>query len=103
MLQDVSFYPVSAAFLHLSSLRWNVLRTSGVGEDAGDILAGLVEADLAVSAHDPVPHQAHVEASRGFVQACSHSLAFDWFVLVVILRTNIELLIHLFMGVSGKI
>ena len=43
------------------------MRTPGVGEDAGDVLAGLVEADLAVSAHDAVPDQAHVEPSGGFV------------------------------------
>ena len=41
--------------------------TPGVGEDAGDVLAGLVEADLAVSAHDAVPDQAHMEPSGGFV------------------------------------
>ena len=80
--------PVTAALLPHPTMRTNVLGTPSEGAHIGDVLASLVHADSVVAAHHSILDGAHLENRSTLSQSNCQNLAFDVFILMVILRTT---------------
>ena len=68
-------------------MRRNILWTPGEGDHAGDVLAGLVDADPVLPAHHTILHSTQAQDRGGLTQSPGHDLAFNVFILMIILRT----------------
>ena len=81
------FYPVATALLHMATMSSNVLRTASEGSHVRNIFTGLVHTDPVVATHHSILDSSHFKNSSTLTQTDGQNLAFDVFILMVILRT----------------